>query len=60
MKLPNHQEHNTRCVVETLECRINPSVSIDVLGLAAVDVHLDLQANVTTPVGANVDLALTL
>jgi hypothetical protein len=60
MKLSKHNEHNTRCQVEALECRLNPSVSIDVLGLAAVDVHVDLQASVTTPIGVNVDLALTL
>ena len=60
MKTHKHNEHNTRFVVEALETRLNPSVTIDVLGLATVDVHLDLQANVTTPVGANIDLALTL
>jgi hypothetical protein len=60
MKPHKHNEHNTRCQVETLECRLNPSVSLDVLGLVTADVHLDLQANVSTPVGVNVDLALTL
>lgn len=60
MESQKQNEHNTRCQIETLECRLNPSVSIDVLGLAAVDVHVDLQANVETPVGVNVDLALTL
>jgi hypothetical protein len=59
MKSHKHNEHNTRFVVETLEARLNPSVSIDVLGLAAVDVHLDVQASVSTPV-ASVDIALTL
>jgi hypothetical protein len=58
--MKQHNEHNTRCQVETLESRINPSVSLDVLGLVTADVHLDLQANVTTPVGLNVDLALSL
>jgi hypothetical protein len=60
MKSHKQNEHNTRFVVETLETRLNPSVSIAVLDLVTVDVHLDLQANVTTPVGLNVDLALTL
>jgi hypothetical protein len=60
MKPHKQNEHNTRFEVEALETRLNPSVTIDVLGLAAVDVHLDLQANVTTPVGVNVDLALSL
>jgi hypothetical protein len=60
MKPQNQNEQTTRFEVERLETRLNPSVSIDALGLATVDVHLDLQLNVTTPVGANVDLNLTL
>ncbi|MCI0700987.1 MAG: hypothetical protein L0241_07885 [Planctomycetia bacterium] len=43
-----------------LEERATPSVALDVLGLVTADIHLDLQLNVTTPVGANVDLNLTL
>jgi hypothetical protein len=42
-----------------LDDRTTPTVAIDVLGLATVDLHLDLQANITTPV-ASVDLNLTL
>jgi hypothetical protein len=46
--------------VTELESRETPSVAIDVLGLATVDVHLDLQTAITTPLGLNVDLNLTL
>jgi hypothetical protein len=53
-------EETTGFVIEELEHRLTPTVALDVLGLVTLDVHLDLQLNVTTPVGANVDLALTL
>lgn len=53
------QEKKRRFEIVELEDRIAPSVTIDVLGLATVDVHLDLQANVETPV-ASVDVGLTL
>ena len=53
-------ENSNRYAVEALESRVNPSVTIDALGLVTVDVHLDLALNVTTPVGVNVDLALSL
>ena len=42
-----------------LDDRTTPTVAIDVLGLATVDLHLDLQANITTPV-TTIDLNLTL
>jgi hypothetical protein len=53
------QEKKRRFEIVELEDRIAPTVAIDVLGLATVDVHLDLQANVETPV-ASVDVGLTL
>jgi hypothetical protein len=54
------QEQQGRFQIIELEDRIAPTIAVDVLGLATVDVHLDLQLAVTTPVGANVDLGLTL
>jgi hypothetical protein len=39
--------------------RNTPSVTLDVLGLVTADIHLDLQANITTPV-TTVDLNLSL
>jgi hypothetical protein len=60
MKPKDQNEQTTRFEIEALETRLNPSVTIDALGLATVDLHLDLQLNVTTPVGVNVDLGLTL
>jgi len=48
-----------RLHVTELPDRSTPSVAVDVLGLATVDIHLDLQANITTPV-TTVDLNLSL
>jgi hypothetical protein len=48
-----------RLNVTELPDRNTPSVAVDVLGLATVDIHLDLQAHVSTPI-ANVDLNLSL
>ena len=53
-------ERDARFEVEALECRLNPSVSIDVLGLATIAVDLSLAAKVTTPVGLNADINLHL
>jgi hypothetical protein len=53
-------ELTTRLGIMELEDRTVPSIAIDVLGLATVDLHLDLALAVTTPVGANVNLDLTL
>jgi hypothetical protein len=57
----NRENAEKACLQFTqLEDRATPSVAIDVLGVATVDVHLDLQLNVSTPLGVNVDLGLTL
>ena len=39
--------------------RNTPSVALDVLGLVTADIHLDLQANITTPI-TTVDINLSL
>jgi hypothetical protein len=60
MEPRKQNQQKTLLEVMELEDRITPTVAINVLELATVDVHLDLQANVSTPVGVNVDLSLTL
>jgi len=54
------KEEQVRLEVTQLDDRITPSVAIDVLGVATADVHLDLQAHVATPIGANVDVGPTV
>lgn len=54
-----NKDNRARLQLTELDDRTTPTVAIDVLGLATVDLHLDLQANITTPV-ASVDLNLTL
>lgn len=53
------QESKRRFQITELEDRIAPTVAVDVLGLATIDLHLDLGVNVETPV-ASVDVNLTL
>lgn len=54
-----HKENQGRFQIVELEERIAPDLTIDVLGLATIDFHLDLQLAVTTPV-ASIDLGLNL
>ena len=42
-----------------LEDRATPSLALNVLGLVTADLHLDLQANIATPI-LNTDLNLSL
>jgi hypothetical protein len=54
----NNRE-TVRLNLTELPDRATPSVTVDVLGLATVDLHLDLQANITTPV-LSTDINLSL